>query len=125
MSGRHALSGIPVDRDSTAVLVINDDGSLSVRTTLRGILPRDPTRIFIGNTAKLVLAANTERRAADVFNNSTDILYLGFANTITVLNGMVVLPYCSLTVRGYTGEVWGISSGVSSDIRVLEIESEA
>ena len=120
MSNRGRV-GIPTARGETDYLVINADGSLSVRQRIAEVLGQDPVRQLVGIAPTMIVAENTERRAVDIFNISGTIIYLGFNDAVTLLDGMPLLPYTGMVFNGYQGEIFGISTVADSDIRVLEM----
>jgi len=113
--------GIPTDRDGTTVLKINTDGSIDVKTRLQTLLGVAPVRSLIGLTATQIVASNSSRSSLDVFNNSVNIVYLGFDNTVAILNGTPLLPYTGMGWDGYLGELWGISTVINTDVRIMEM----
>jgi hypothetical protein len=120
MSNRGRV-GIPTSRAETDLLEINADGSINVRQRIADVLGQDPVRVLVGIVATQIVDENTERRAIDIFNNGATIIYLGFDDTVALLTGMPLLPYTGVVYNGYQGEVWGISTVINTDIRVLEM----
>lgn len=120
MSNRGRV-GIPTSRTETDLLEINADGSINVRQRIADVLGQDPVRVLVGIAATQIVDENTERRAIDIFNISGTIIYLGFDNTVGLLTGTPLLPYTGMVFNGYQGEIWGISTVVNTDIRVLEM----
>ena len=117
--------GIPTDRDNTNVLKINTDGSLDVLTRLREIFPTAPGPFPVGLTRTIISPASDNTRIVDVFNYSTDIIYIGFDNTVTIVNGMPIIPYCGKVFSGITSAIYAIAGSAGNDIRVLEAETES
>jgi len=117
----HGRIGVPTDRDNTYVVEINADGSLNVRSRTANISPLTPTRVFIGNTAAVLVSANTSRRSLYVYNNGTDPVYLGFSTAITINDGIPLYPHIGVVFRGLTEALYGISNVASVDMRVLEM----
>lgn len=76
-------------------------------------------------TSVTVLAANTSRKGAYFFNESTSILYLAFASTASTTaytvqvasNGYFEMPYKPL----YTGLITGIWATASGNVRITEL----
>ena len=116
--------GIPTARDNTNVLKINTDGSLDVLTRLREIFPSAPAPFVVGTTRTIISPSSTDTRIVDIFNYSTDIIYIGFDNTVTIVNGMPIIPYCGKVFSGITSAIYAISAVAGNDIRVLEAETE-
>jgi len=123
MSNRGKI-GIPTDRSETDFLQINTDGSIDVRSRLQELFGVAPVRSLVGLTAGLISASNTSRRSLDLFNNDTTIIYLGIDNTVAVINGYPLLPYSGIGWDGYLGEIWGISTVIDTDIRVMEMNED-
>ncbi len=74
-----------------------------------------------------VLASNTARKAATVYNDSANIVYLALAGTASTTSYTVQVPanggYYELpgTTMVYTGIVTGISLVASGAVRVTEV----
>jgi len=118
---RTSRGGIPVARDESSNLQINTDGSLDVRSKLQELFGQAPVRSLLGLTATQIVASNDNRRSLDVFNNDVTIVYIGVDNTVSIINGVPLLPYNWIGWDGYKGELWGISTVVGTDTRVLEM----
>ena len=116
--------GIPTDRDNVYVMKINSDGSLDVVTRLRELFPQPPVPFVVGIAASIISPASDDVRTVDVFNYSVNFIYIGFDNTVTVLTGMPIIPYCGKVFSGITSAIYAISAAVGCDVRVLEMETE-
>ncbi len=76
-----------------------------------------------GTAVKLPTKPLKYRRALSVCNNSaTDTIYIGFDDSLTTGTGwpMAAKTTISLDVNGDI-LVWGVSDGVSTDVRILEL----
>lgn len=79
--------------------------------------------VTVGNTATLVLAANTWRRGFNVYNNGAVTIYLGFDTGVTSSTGTPVLPNASFTSDGmnpWKSNVYAITASSTADTRYLE-----
>jgi len=123
MSNRGRV-GIPTSRTETDFLEIHPDGSIDVRSRLREAFGRDPVRVLVGMAATIIVAENENRRAVDIYNKDVTTIYIGFKDTITVNDGMPILPYVGKVIQGYTGDVYGVSTVIDVDVRVLEMNNE-
>jgi hypothetical protein len=55
-----------------------------------------------------------------LFNNSNDVIYLG-NSSVDVATGFLFYPHQDMTINIEAGvDLYGISSGTSSDVRTLE-----
>lgn len=87
-----------------------------------------PATVTVGTTAVQLLANNPGRRRALVIQNvhASNDLYLGLgasANTVTTSNGIRIKAgetYSDGEPNCYSGPIYGIASGASTDVRVLE-----
>ena len=78
------------------------------------------TAVSLGGVAKLPTTALTNRKSLQIFNNSGDIIYLG-DSTVTALTGLPLYPHASINIQIEDGvDMYGISAGAASDIRLLE-----
>lgn len=74
-------------------------------------------------TTAVVLASNTARRGATIYVESGAPLYLAFGTTATLTAYSVQVPvggYYEVPF-GYTGALWGITTGVTAVVRVTEL----
>ena len=94
----------------------------------------DPTPSTVGTvntvvvkaTAVLVLAANAARKGFTFYNNSSRILYLGLADTVTATAGFfAIVPANSLYEWSqqsvFTGAIFAIANGANANCQVFEI----
>ena len=75
-------------------------------------------------TNKVVLAANTNRKAAIFMNNSTAILYLKFGGAATTSNFSVKLAAggaYEMSQYSYVGEIDGIWAAANGTVLVTEL----
>jgi hypothetical protein len=75
-------------------------------------------------TSTVLLAANTARRGATIFNDSTATLYVEFGDTANTTNNYVV-PLDSKAYYevpfAYTGVISGIWSAVNGNAQIYEL----
>lgn len=107
---------IPVStRDPLPVLVSEQDNPASRDGRM--------TTVTSSATVVLILPANEARKGASIFNNSTQILYLGLSsqNPTTTLNTlqMTTLTYYELPAR-YRGPVYGLWAAANGSAAVTE-----
>lgn len=74
-------------------------------------------------TSVVILATNTARKGASVYNDSTQILYLKFGTTASTTSFTVPLAAAAFfeVPSGYTGEMDGIWTSANGFARVTEI----
>ena len=79
--------------------------------------------VSVGVTAVAVVAANTWRRGATIFNNGSVTIYVGPDASVTTANGIPIGNGGSYDFNGfevYKGTIYGISGTASQDIRYFE-----
>lgn len=82
------------------------------------------TQVAGSATSVTVLASNTARRGAMVFNDSTAILFLAYAGTASATVHTVQIPpggYWEAPVPVYTGALTGIWVTATGSARVTEL----
>ncbi len=79
------------------------------------------SQVAVTGTATQIIAANSSRSGLLLTNFGTTDVYFGPDNTVTTSNGQL-LTGTKGTAVGFstTGTVWGITSGASQTIGVLE-----
>jgi len=79
--------------------------------------------VSVGSSATLIAPSNPLRKGLMIFNNSSQIIYIGMDNNVTTATGFPILPTCTFATDDFDGvwkgAVWGISTG-SSDARYWE-----
>ena len=83
------------------------------------------TSVTVSTTATLILAANVDRHSYLLANTSSGTVFLGPRSDVTAANGTPILENGSLAednsgVKIYTGDIYGIVSAGTSDVRVWE-----
>ena len=88
-------------------------------------MPATYTNVSVGNTATLIVAANSGRQELFITNNSTSPdIFIGSDSSVTASTGLPL--YAGQTrerSRGFSiwlGNVYGISASGTADIRVWE-----
>lgn len=73
-------------------------------------------------TASIILAANTTRRGFSLLNTGTNVVYIGFANTVSSTNHGFSIAKGALyeSSINYTGSVYAISAGGTASVNVIE-----
>lgn len=73
-------------------------------------------------TAEEVLAANSDRRSALIFNNSDGTVYLGVDSGVSIANGVPLAIGQSMTDTTSVDAWWVIgNTDVTVDLRVIEV----
>ena len=80
--------------------------------------------VTVGNTATLIVAANTARLSLVIQNNGSVTVYIGPDASVSTSNGVAILANGSFQedsggARMYQGDIYGITDS-SSDVRVWE-----
>ena len=80
--------------------------------------------VTVGNTATLIVAANSARLSLVIQNNGSATVYLGPSASVSASNGIPLLTGGSFQedsggARMYQGDIYGISA-TSSDVRYWE-----
>lgn len=88
-----------------------------------------PSSVTVDTTAggTVIIAGNTHRMAIIISNVSTTVtVFIGQDSTLTAANGVPIFPETDRVFdRGFglfLGEIRGITSSGSADVRVWEIE---
>lgn len=78
--------------------------------------------VSIGASAAIIKAGRTSRKSIIVQNvHATNVLYLGNNSSVTTSNGLKLAAGESVAFDGYNGDVYGIASGASTDVRYFEV----
>lgn len=112
--------GVVRNADGSGNLLTSTAGSLNVvQQAATGTL----TNVASSATSVVILASNANRKAATVYNDSTQILYLKFGTTASTTS--FTAPLAAATYYevpgGYTGEIDGIWASANGNARVTEI----
>lgn len=111
----HGVDGSAVDASGTDPLPV-----ISVQTVATAVL----TSVSASATTVTVLAANTARRGAYVFNDSTAVLYLKLGATASTTSHTVQVPaygLYELPLPVYTGVIDGLWATATGSARVTEV----
>jgi hypothetical protein len=81
--------------------------------------------VTVGNTATLLVAANTARLSLVIENNGSVTVYLGPDTSVSSSNGIPLLADGSFQedsggARMYQGDIYGVTASDTSDVRVWE-----
>jgi hypothetical protein len=76
--------------------------------------------VTVGVAAGLISAANGLRRSIILYNNGSDIIYIGKDNTVTAANGIPIPVGTERVISEpfYVGDIYGISPTAGQDLRV-------
>lgn len=112
--------GVVRNADGSGNLLTSTAGSLNVvQQAATGTL----SNVASSATSVVILASNSSRKAATVYNDSTQILYLKFGTTASTTS--FTAPLAAATYYevpgGYTGEIDGIWASSNGFARVTEI----
>lgn len=79
------------------------------------------SNVSLGGTATIIpTTALSGRHLVYIFNNSNDIIYIG-ASDVTTSNGYPIYPHGQFVFQiDENIDIYGISAGTNSDIRILE-----
>lgn len=102
---------IPVDSDGRLLV-----GSGGIRTNAAVISAVD---VLI--TATLLINENLDRNALNIYNNGTDVVYLGFTSSVVIADGFPVEAGANFYTENYTGKIYAISPAITSNVRLMEI----
>lgn len=119
------------DVNNDYYLKINPDGSINVvgggggggSNGFSSITPGLPAQIAVGTTSIVLLVANTLRKYAHFFNNSTEAIFLQFQGTAALNQGIKVGPgsfYTLETSNLYLGDINAIGLVTGQLISVVE-----
>jgi len=73
------------------------------------------------NSAASVLAANTDRKTAVIFNNGSVTVYLGKDGTVSTANGLPLAPGSTLEDTDTQDAWFGITASGTGDLRIVEV----
>lgn len=135
-TGDNAIGRVKIT-DGTDVATVRDltnsdpldvaivDGSGNQITSFGGSSSATATRSSVsGSTSAVtILASNTSRKGATVYNDSTALLYLGLGSSVTTTDFTVPMPprdYYEVP-SGYTGIITGIWAFATGNARVTEL----
>lgn len=124
------ISGTVAATQSGTWSVRNQDGSGNSLTSTNGslnVVQQAPTgtltNVNSSATNVTILASNTSRKAATIYNDSTQILYLKFGTTASTTS--FTAPLAAATYYevpgGYTGNIDGIWASANGAARITEI----
>jgi hypothetical protein len=81
--------------------------------------------VSVGSSAVVVAAAKGRSRIIVQNNHATQILYLGDDANVTAdaaaTGGLKIAAGASVTLEGFTGNVYGIASGASTPVAYFEV----
>lgn len=102
--------------------LVNNPESLAdlVITRLQRSNSMPTGRIMVQPTPTLIRSANSNRVSILIRNTGVDNLYLGQDNNLTIDEGMEIRPNESWSTDTFTGAIYGVSDGVTLDVRYME-----
>jgi len=75
----------------------------------------------VTTTATKIWEACSTIKEGAIFNNSTsDIVYLG-SDAVTTADGFPLKPQSSISLNSFTGNLYGITTGATADVRMMRI----
>lgn len=127
IQGIASMTAVKVDGSAVAQPVTDNGGSLTVDGTVTAAQPAASTGTksspSITSSAGTVLAANSSRLGATVWNEGSATLYLslGGSPSTTSYTAQVIAGGYYEVPFGYTGNVCGVTSTGTAQLRVTEI----
>lgn len=112
--------GYTRDSASNALLVASAPGSAATESSLTADAP---ARVASSVTVVTLLAANTSRRSAAIFNESTAILYVKHGATATITDYTLQIPalgYYELPFPLYRGIITGLWASANGAAQITE-----
>lgn len=106
-----------VAADADGVLALGGPWALA---EIKGQATRSQKSINSG-AAQLLVAENAKRKAVLIYNNSSDVIYIGEDSDVTTSDGMPILPQVPF-MDTITDSAWyatGATSGI--DVRIIEV----
>lgn len=100
-------------QDADGILLVNGSGNAS-ETISNSVAT-------IETTASLLVSSRSNRNNLSIRNNSSNIVYIGFDNTVTVDDGYILDVDSVLNIDNYVGALYAISSTGSNEVRVMEV----
>lgn len=70
--------------------------------------------VVVGDAATQILASQATRTGLIIVNNSTNTVFLGGSNTVTLANGLPLEAGASYENQDWVGAIWGISTADSN-----------
>ena len=80
--------------------------------------------VTVTTSATLLRASNPDRISVSITNRTSEILYIGFDNSVTVNTGFSIYQQDVMTYTGsdlYTGALYGIVAASTTDSRYIEL----
>lgn len=111
---------------SLSVVVANNQSAVATDVAQQGGVAFNATGLTTGQnalstSAEEVLAANANRRFAEVKNADASIsVYIGDDNTVTSANGHLLKAGESLDFQQYTGAIWAIAASGTPTVTFVE-----
>ena len=79
------------------------------------------SQVDVANTATLIASINAERENIFITNSGTGSLFIGYDSSVTIDNGMPIPMGDRISIPNYTGTIYGIVDGTTTDTRILEV----
>ncbi len=73
--------------------------------------------VSVATIATEIQAANASRKEFLIYNNGVAIFYLGSNDSVTIANGIPIVPHQGASGRIYKGALWGIVSAGLVNVR--------
>lgn len=100
---------------------LDNNGRLLVNTEALAKKTGTTSSVTVDTTVDLIISENDERNQLDLYNNGANTVFIGFTNTVLPATGFPIPPGFSFSFNNYAGNVFGITSVGSSDVRVMEV----
>lgn len=108
--------------DPALVVAVSPGTPISTKTPLTA---NSPTVATVGVASAQILASNTSRKGLHIFNNSVNIVYLGFGSTAVIGSGDVLYPGGIKNMDEFdmsTAAVNAIATAVNSSVSIQEYQ---
>lgn len=95
---------------SLPVVIASDQSALPVTTTGSATSTGATNQVSVASTATVILGSNALRKGANIVNDGTATIFLGFTSSVTAATGLQLASGSSFVIDTplYIGGVWGI-----------------
>ncbi len=117
---------IQINGETFDVFIVRNGDAAPVPIDLT-VIPRTASAtaaVTSATSSSTIVAANTDRKGLSIYNNSTALLYLSFANPATTANAFMVMQPQSLLMLDQqlivTSAIYGIWSAANGTAQVTQ-----
>lgn len=115
------LVGYQESNKKTWLLRVDGSGNLLVSTEGTASTSLQNSVATVATTATLVVAERADRKSLFIRNTSAHSLWLGDDTGVTTANGMFLDSGDSIVFENFIGDLYGIASQSSTEVRVGEL----